>query len=186
MLEWVEAIRAGLLIGLAVAASVSDLARGKVYDTCTIPAMVLGLCLNIVLDGGNQATGFLGANQHLVGSVAGACVALALFGLFWRAGAVGGGDLKLAVAFGMIEGPKFLVWAVACGSLIGAIIALGAMIRRGRLREGIAASLRLSLRPWMWAAQVDETRAPLTVPYGLALSLGAIWVWAVSHGILVR
>jgi Flp pilus assembly protein protease CpaA len=135
--------------------------------------------MNIVLDGRPGGEGFVAGNHHLLSALAGAGIAFLLLGLFWRSGALGGGDVKLAVAIGAIKGFKFAVWAIACGSLVGAFLAIGMMAARGRFKEGMVSAGRLAARPWMWGRKLEEGAAPVIVPYGLAFALGSLWVWAI-------
>ena len=185
MFESVELSREILVLALAVAASFTDLAWGKIPNALTVPAILLGLAVNVLLDAQRGGGGtFLTAHGNLVSSVVGALTGLALLGPLARAGAMGGGDVKLVMAVGAMKGFGFTIWTVACGSLVGAVLGLGAILLKGRFREGVAGAARMALRPWMWRQELEQNRAPVTIPYGLALSLGAMWTWAVWNRVL--
>ena len=116
-------------------------------------------------------------------SAAGAGAAFAVLWLYWRVGALGGGDVKLAVAIGAIKGFWFLVWTIACGSLVAGVLAVGYLLARGDFLRHMRRALQLTVRPWMWRHELARDEKPVTIPYGLGLAIGCVWVWVIQNGL---
>ena len=114
-------------------ASVHDVRERRIPNLLTGPALVLAL-------GGHLVFGGWGG---LLGSAAAGLLAGALLLLFFMAGGMGAGDVKLMAAVGCLVGlpPLGLVlFATAvCGALFGLFLAL----RHGRLRQTVANALML-------------------------------------------
>lgn len=100
--------------------------------------------------------------------------------LVWRAGLIGGGDVKLAAALALVVGldalPRFLLLTALCG---GALALFQLLTRHAGwlLVLGLARLLPIGLAGRLAAAlPVAPAAAPPTVPYGVALgSAGADW-----------
>jgi len=101
--------------------------------------------------------------------------------LFFFGGFMGGGDVKLLAATALWVGPQhsvaFLFVTVLCGFLLAAVMAI-----RGALASAPAGAEApaLSIRSWI-GAFAGLRYAPLmklTVPYGVAVALGGIYVGA--------
>ena len=162
-----DLIRLVLVAALAGLAGASDVRRRTIPNRVTAAGLVAGLVL--ASRGGAPEVGV-----HLATA---AVVFLATLPLF--AGRVlGGGDVKLLVAMGLLLGPRLLPAALAIAGLAGAGLALAQAIRKGIIlpllleaREALAyhATLgRLGVRVEPVAA------ARLTVPYGVAIGIGAV------------
>jgi prepilin peptidase CpaA len=114
------------------------------------------------------------------GPAAGALV-LGVGMVAWRAGLVGGGDVKLAAALATLAGlghlVDFLLGTARAGGLLAAATLLA--LRLGPLLAALAARLL----PLPVAARLgallspDPTGRPPSVPYGLAIAAGGLW-WA--------
>ena len=81
-----------VLVGLA--ATIDDLARRQIANWIPVAALAAGLCWNIAQNG------WRGALQSLAGAVAG----FAVFLIFYLAGGMGAGDIKLMTGFGALLG----------------------------------------------------------------------------------
>jgi len=172
-LVYLNAAREIILLALLVTAAFTDLAYGKVYNWCTVPAILVGLALGYVVGGVNQ-----GGEHSLVQSGLGVLLAGAIFGVFFLLGAFGAGDLKLVVAVGALEGWHFTLAAIMYTALVGGILALGVLIWKGQLRRGLWDTLRAAVRPGKLERTVGaDSPARLTVPYGFAISVGTLWAW---------
>ena len=199
MLSYLEGMREVALLAVLVIAAFTELAYGKVYNWLTLPAMVAGLMLNYILGGvgtlsqtlpsagGMAATARVGATADgacLLDSLLGMGLAGGLFGAFWLLGQFGGADLKLAVAVGALKGWYFALLAIVATALVGGVLALAVLVWKGRLRQGLRDSLlavvRLRRKP---QSEGEESPARLTVPYGLAISVGTMWVWMARMGV---
>lgn len=178
-------VREVVLLALLVLAAYTDLARGKVYNWCTLPALVLGALLAYVIGGVSQGPPLLngvpavkGGAAHLADSGLGLLVAGGVFGLFGLFGAFGMGDVKLAAAVGVLKGWHFSVLAICFSGLVGGVMALGVLIWKGQLSRGLRDSAAAVVRPSRGAEKVaPDSPARLTVPYGAAISAGTLWAW---------
>ena len=116
------------------------------------------------------------------GPLAGGMV-LAVGLLVWRAGILGGGDIKLAAALATLVGLGGLVEFLLVTSLAGGVLAL-LVILADRIRPWLAA-LAAQLLPLPVAGRLgtfllaDPADRPASVPYGIALAAGGLW-WAAT------
>ncbi len=83
------------------------------------------------------------------------------------------GDVKLAAAVGAFLGPKLAVAAMLCGAVIGGVIAIALLMRRG----GFFGLFLVGL-PFVKARRENsspgESPAVLTMPYGVAIGIGSL------------
>jgi prepilin peptidase CpaA len=107
-----------------------------------------------------------GALYTLLASMA---VFIATFLLFWR-GLLGGGDVKLIGATGLLIGYHDMFQFLFVMSVCGALVAL-AVVAGERL--GLQPGARPATMPV--AQEHQQPRARLTVPYGVAIALAAIF-----------
>lgn len=167
---------AGLLFAALIISAYTDVARGKVYNWCTYPAILLGIASHCLI--GYQTGDWL----WIVWGVLGLLIGAGLFLLPYRFGLVGGGDVKLMGAVGALQGPNFVILSAFLSAVVGAIFGLSILIWKGRLREGLRNFGGAMLRPWKLKERTaaDDTR----LPYGLAIALGTFWAWFVAEGLL--
>lgn len=130
-------------IALAVVAAPivrTDLARHRIPDVLNIAAVAAGAVLLLVpLEGGAYGRAWLAAL-----AVTAAMLALALIG----PSGLGMGDVKLAPTLGLYLG--YLGWSavlagVMAGFVLGALAALGVLIRDAARRKPLAGALRTAL-----------------------------------------
>jgi prepilin peptidase CpaA len=105
--------------------SVFDLRDRKVPNALSGPAIVAGLALHTAF-GGWRGLG----DSAFAGLAAGA-----LFLVFWIAGGMGAGDVKLMAAIGCITGFGPLGAVLISTAIAGGLFAIGLSIYHGRLRE---------------------------------------------------
>lgn len=168
------ALFAALTVSLTSFAVYTDVRWGKIFNRVTLPAIALGLALNAALSG----------VDGLVWSLEGVGVGLGLFlasAFFGRL--LGGGDIKLFMAIGALQGPSFLGWAVVYTVLVGAALAIAVGLYRGvlgqRLRLLMASSyLRLAQGVPM---EMTEAEAGPRLPYAIAICLGSLIALAVFN-----
>ena len=178
-----------LLVVLAIGGW-TDAREGKVYNWLTYPAIVLGLVYW-------TAAGLAGA-VTLDGEPVGLTAAVIALGaallpmLALRlAGGIGGGDVKLMGAVGAISASWECVLSTAVYALlIGVVLGLGMMVRRGRTKRtlanlfGVALTAASGTKP-----EVGDEQSP-QVPFSLAIAIGGLvagaeqmlglqtpWVW---------
>lgn len=166
-----------VLCAVALAASVYDFRHNRIPNVLTLSALILGILLRV--PGGWQAVG-----AGLLG--AGICFALAL--PLFLVGGAGGGDLKLLTAFGAFLGPSRLPLALFGMAMVGGLMAVVAILRHGSVQE-VSANVKTILttfgRGSFTGWKGEESEAPLTihspgaltVPYGVAISAGALIGW---------
>jgi prepilin peptidase CpaA len=159
-----------------IVAAVTDITARKVHNWLTLPAIAAGLAINFAL-GGFDAAG--AAGPSLVSSLMGFALGFAIFFVAYALGGVGGGDVKLIGAVGAILGYPFIVSAIFWSALVGAFLALAALIWRGRLVRGLAVTARAVLTLRTAAAREGESAedARIRIPYGAAIAFGSAWAW---------
>lgn len=160
-----------VLAVVLIAASVTDIRTGKIYNVVTYPAAAVGLIGHWLVSG----PGF--ADQAPMG-LAGAAVGLAVGSLpllaAWMAGGIGGGDAKLMGAVGALAGWRFALAAMFYGFAVAATMAVVVMLKRRIVRKTLArvlGFLYLTLTP---AGPADPAGGDSPkIAFGLALCIGA-------------
>src|SRR5262245_46803233 len=118
----------GALIAAGIAA-VTDLRTGRIPNRLTLGAFAVGVIGNVVpgCRSGEPRAAAAAFTTALVAAAIGGLAPLVL----WRAGALGGGDLKLFVALGAMLGPRAGLNAQFMAFLCGAVIAYTQLALRG-------------------------------------------------------
>lgn len=161
-----------VLIALAVLSTAWDIKTYRIPNWLTFGGMTAGLVL------GGIANGLQGVQSSLTGLLAGGLILLPFFLL----GGMGGGDVKLAAAFGAIGGAYFVFNALLIGAIAGGVsgiivlfVKFGIVGAFKKLYWDLAA-LFVKVKP-----AVDEK---MVLPYGVFLSLGAVLSYFVG-GVLI-
>ncbi len=118
---------AGALLCASVAAAF-DIRERRIPNLLCGPSIVLGILLHGVLGGWGQA-----ASSVLAGVLAGSA-----FTLFYFAGGMGAGDVKLITAVGCWIGLAPLGLTLLATATVGSLLALGLAIRRKQLHQTFA------------------------------------------------
>ena len=183
--------RHGLLLVTVIACAYTDTARGRIYNVATIPALLLGLGISILLDS------FTPGNKQILGSALALLAGGGIFGLAYLMRGMGAGDVKMMAAIGAISADwRFALLAAFYSALVGAAIGIGILIWRGRLWSGLKRSGRLLVtfgrNPGAASPKADSQGAavaqadaqggavavsPETFPYGIAIAAGTMWAW---------
>jgi len=149
--------------------SVTDIRERRIPNLITGPAIVAGLMLHTIY-GGWRGLG----DAALAGLIAGG-----IFLIFFLAGGMGAGDVKLMTAVGCIAGLSPLPLVVISTALAGGVFALAVSIYHGRLREtlgNVAALLRyhgrLGLTPHLDLNVINERT--LRMPFALPIAAGCL------------
>ncbi len=180
-MEAVYTARHILLAILLVVCAYTDLARGKIYNLTTFPAIVLGLLIGYVA-GGVHAGGLDGIS--LVSSLTAMGIVVVLFGWPYLRGGIAAGDVKLMLAVAAIGAMNnyFTIYALLYSTLIGAFMAVMLFIWKGRLKEGLKTTARFAVSIGHVRGE-DAKKAGrttgLTIPYGSAIAIGTIIAWYV-------
>jgi prepilin peptidase CpaA len=102
-----------------------DLRERRIPNHVTMPAMVAGLVLH----------GIAGGPRGLADSAAAGLIAGVIFLIFFLAGGMGGGDVKLMTAVGCISGLSHLGLIVIATAIAGGVFAIAVSLYHRRLRE---------------------------------------------------
>ena len=144
-----------ILLVLLLAATVTDIARHKIYNAMTYPGIVLGVVIN------TTPWGYADWRSSLLGLFSCGAIMLVCFVLF----DIGGGDVKLIAMIGGFlgyeAGIEVMLWTFVLGGISGTILLIW---RVGLLRmiAGTARHLWLVLRARSWLPLNEEEREPLT------------------------
>ncbi|MBC7543454.1 MAG: prepilin peptidase [Candidatus Sericytochromatia bacterium] len=156
-----------LIVLTVLIAAATDFWRQKIYNWLTLPAILIGLTLNTVLQG------LKGLGDGLLGF--GLAFFLA-FGLYSLKG-IKGGDVKLIAAIGAMGGWKFAIAAMLYTGISGAVLSLWWAAYHGTLRKTLARFvqlLRALVIPGIRLERpLSESDSP-PLPYGLAIATGTL------------
>jgi prepilin peptidase CpaA len=156
------------LFVLLVIAVYTELAEKKIYNWVTVPAFCIGVILH----------GFLEGWQGVFFSLIGCAVGAGIFFVAYLLGGVGGGDVKLIGAIGALAGYLFVMRAIFYSALIGAVMAVVVMAKRGGLKAGlrrIAQLCAVFFNPSKRKAVLSAAQ-PKEIPYGVAIVMGTFLV----------
>jgi len=119
-----------------------------------------------------------GGARALLSGVGAAVATLAALYTFWRRGGLGGGDVKFATAVAMWVGlgglPIFWLATAVAG---GATAAVCLLASRTHARTEIRANLTIAALHQVIPAVDPATAGRVSVPYGVAIALGAAFVY---------
>lgn len=165
------------MILVAAAAAVTDARTGIIPNGLTLPTLLAALLLHFILQGAGG----------LLYSLAGALACGLIPYLLFRAGSMGGGDVKLLAALGAIAGPELGLEVEILGMSIAAVYALVLLACRGGLARTLGASLWLALNfflPARWRRPVAPAEM-MPLRLGVHLFLGTIASLLLGGGGLV-
>ncbi len=167
-----DLLASGILATVLILAAVMDLRSQRIPNWLTGSAILVGFLIH------TWASGLEGIKFSAAGGAAG----FGLFALFFLAGWMGGGDVKLMAGVGSLKGVWFVLHAAFYAGLVGGGLALSVMIWKGTLwrnLKNMAVSAYTTIHPSrkrVPLAEVSQER----IPFGLAISLGGIWaLWVV-------
>ena len=115
----------GSALAFATVAAIHDVRERRIPNRVSGLGALVGLLLHLFLAGIAQCAWAL-----LAGLLAGA-----IFFLFYLAGGMGAGDVKLITAVGCICGLHYIVGLLAFTAIAGGIMAAGLAIACGRLKQ---------------------------------------------------
>lgn len=166
-----------ILIAILAASLVCDLRSRTIPNLITIPAMVLGIIINIMK---NQVEG-------IKLSFFGILISFLILIIPFYIGGLGGGDVKLMMAVGALMGPWFALNALIYTAVAGALMALGIIIYQKKLGKcfsnimGYLASIFLLQE----IVPIDKEEARTYFPYGLAIGIGTLLTVFLDKSILL-
>jgi prepilin peptidase CpaA len=163
-------IQYGFVFLVLIIAVVWDLRFRRIPNWLTLPVLVFGVGYHTITAG---TTG-------LVFSLLGVAVGFGFFLLFYLAGGMGAGDVKLMAAIGSLLGPKDVLFAGAYTAIAGGVYAVILLIaikenRKAFARYGLMAKALLTTGHF---APIPRDESVKTTPlcYGVAIAVGTIAV----------
>lgn len=144
-----------------------DVHSRRIPNFLTLPGILLGLMLHLVFGGWKQM-----GLAALAGLICGF-----LFLIFWLAGGMGAGDVKLITAVAAIAGMPLVPWLLILTALAGGVMGVALALWRGRLKDTIrnVGALALHHRIEGLAPHPELNLAnagTLRLPYALAVAAG--------------
>ena len=164
-----QLIFAGAALLCASAGSILDVRERRIPNYVTGPAIAGGLALHGATGGWHGLAG-----SALAGSIAGC-----LFVMLYLAGGMGGGDVKLMAAVGVVAGPSLTGIVVIATAIAGGLFALGVSLYHGRARETVR-NVRALLRHYRTAGFTPHPDLNLAngdalrIPYAVAIAAGCL------------
>jgi len=152
----------------AIVGAIYDLRSRRIPNLLTLSAIPAGLLLHLALGGWSQ----------LGSSVAGGLLCGLIFLVFYLAGGMGAGDVKLIAAVGCLAGLPRAGSLLILTALAGGMMAAALALYRRRLKETLRNILALLLHHRFEGLaphpvlNVDNRQA-LSLPYALAIAAGS-------------
>jgi len=153
----------------ALVGSVFDVKSRRIPNFITMPAFLFGLALHLALGGWRQ----------LLSSLAAGLICAAVFLVFYIAGGMGAGDVKLILAVGCIAGLSHVAYLLVLTALSGGVMAIVWAVVRGQLQQTIVNVGELASHHRHAGLQPHpdlnlKNAATLRLPYALAIAGGSI------------
>jgi prepilin peptidase CpaA len=153
----------------ALVGSIFDVKSRRIPNFITMPAFLFGLVLHLALGGWRQ----------LLSSLAAGIICGLVFLVFYLAGGMGAGDVKLILAVGAIAGLSHVAYLLVLTALSGGVMAIVWAVARGQLQQTIMNVGELASHHRHPGLQPHpdlnlKNAATLRLPYALAIAGGSI------------
>lgn len=159
------------VVALVVIAMSYDLHSRRIPNWLVAVALIAALPIQIVANGLP-----IGPIWWITGALTGGL--LLMPGYLSRM--LGAGDVKLMAAVGALLGPRAALEAVLLATAIGGVLAFFALMRKRRLRRGVAGAMSMLIAMSADSA-VTNTEHPRdtglsigSLPYGVAIAIGSV------------
>jgi prepilin peptidase CpaA len=162
------------LVPLAVLIIYHDVRYRRIPNPFVLATLVSGLTLNLAL----------GGLQGGLNSIGGCVLAFILMFILHVFGAMGAGDVKLFAAIGSVIGVHLVLPTFVVVVLTGGLLGLVTTLRSGLFRTTMFRVLQIlvGLLPgWQMPKFSVPADRRLTIPYGAAITIGAIIAIAIFH-----
>jgi len=162
-----EIVYLGAAVACAVTGAYTDYRRRRIPNWLTASSTLLGLSLHALLGG------WRGVMSALLAGLAAGMVFL----LFYLAGGMGGGDVKLITAVGACAGLSNITTILIGTAIAGGVLAVALALFAGRLRQTLSNVVKLMAHHVSAGLQphpdlnLGNVRA-LRLPYGIAIGAG--------------
>ena len=153
----------------ALIGSVTDVKSRRIPNLITVPAFFFGLLLHL----------FLGGWKQMLSSLAAGLICGLIFLVFYIAGGMGAGDVKLITAVGCIAGISHIAYILVLTAITGGAMALVLALARGRLKQTLMNVGEIASHHRNQGLQphpdlnVKNTQT-LRLPYALAIAGGSM------------
>lgn len=155
------------LIPLAALVIYYDVRYRRIPNVFVLATLIAGLTLNLAFGG-------LGGGLNSIGGCLFAFILMFMLHVF---GAMGAGDVKLFAAIGSVIGAQLVLPTFVVVVITGGILALFNILRSGIFKTTMHRVLQIlvGLLPgWQMPKFSVPSDRRLTVPYGVAITIGAI------------
>lgn len=155
------------LIPLAALVIYYDVRYRRIPNSFVLATLIAGLILNFAIGGVRGGISALG----------GCVFAFILMFMLHVFGAMGAGDVKLFAAIGSVIGAQLVLQTFVVVVLTGGVLALFNILRTGIFRTTMIRVLQIfvgMLPGWQMPKFSVPADRRLTVPYGVAITIGAI------------
>ena len=162
------------LVPLAALVIYHDVRYRRIPNPFVLATLITGLLLNTILGG-------LSGGLNSLGGCALAFVLMFMLHVF---GAMGAGDVKLFAAIGSVIGAHLVLPTFITVVLTGGVLALVSVVRSGVFKSTMQRVLQIlvGLLPgWPMPKFSVPADHRLTIPYGVAITIGAIIATAMFH-----
>jgi prepilin peptidase CpaA len=159
--------RAIPLLPLFLVIAYHDVRYRRIPNPYVLAVLVMGVVLNTSLAG----------SAGLLASVEGCLLGFGLMFILHVLGAMGAGDVKLFAAVSSVLGIHLVLPAFVIVVFTGGLLAVIVMLRFGTVRTTMMRvfSIMLGLLPgWRMPHYEVPADRSLTIPYGVAISLGSL------------
>ena len=155
--------------GCALISSVFDVRSRRIPNFITMPAFLFGLALHLALGGWGQ----------LFTALAAGIICGLVFLVFYLAGGMGAGDVKLIMAVGCIAGLSHVAYLLVLTALSGGAMAIALAVARGRLQQTLTNVGALASHHGHEGLQPHpeinlSNSETLRLPYALAIAGGSL------------
>ena len=162
------------LVPLAVLVIYHDVRYRRIPNPFVLATLITGITLNFVLGGVRGG----------LSSIGGCVLAFILMFILHVFGAMGAGDVKLFAAIGSVIGAHLVLPTFVVVVLTGGLLALLSTLRSGVFITTMHRVLQIfvGLLPgWQMPKFSVPADRRLTIPYGAAITIGAIIAIAIFH-----
>lgn len=162
------------LVPLAVLIIYYDVRYRRIPNAFVLATLISGLTLNFII----------GGLQGGLYSAGGCVLAFILMFMLHVFGAMGAGDVKLFAAVGSVLGAQLVLPTFVVVVLTGGVLALVSVLRSGVFATTMHRVLQIlvGLLPgWQMPKFSVPADRRLTIPYGVAITIGAIIATAIFH-----
>lgn len=153
----------------------TDLKERRIYNKVLIPALVLGVGVNILNDG------LIGLRSSGLGFSLGLLMLIIPF----LSGGIGGGDVKLLATIGAIKGPQFLFYTFLAMGFSGGVMAIIILIYRKKMLKAfknIYVGFKLMIISRFKVISFSGDDEKYMFPYGVAISVGTLVAFGILGG----